>query len=245
MTRIGITGSRGFIGGHLTKALKDNKEIELSNCDLPECDLLNADSLKNFVRNKDIVIHAAAINRGSDTEVIAGTIVATYNLISAIEKSQRQPKLVFLSSIQAETETTYGLSKRLAEIMLEDFSMQTQTRVTIFRLTNVFGEACRPFYNSVVATFCHQVVNGQELIIHPESRNKKLNLAYVKDIVKLIVKEASIKRKKLFYFKRVSTKNEITVGQLAELIRSFRDNPKQKARTKFYKDLYKTYLSYK
>lgn len=240
--KIGITGSKGFIGSHIATAL-ENLGVELSFFDLPKNDLLKpGENLENFVKNKDAIIHAAAVNRGTDVEVIAGNVVAVYNLISAIEKLKKRSKLIFLSSIQAGTDTLYGKSKRLAEIMLEDFSNRTKTPVSVFRLTNVFGEGCRPFYNSVVATFCYQVVNGKELTVNSESRNKKINLIYVGDIAQIISKEALIRRKPLFYFKKIESKNEISVGDLAGLIRSFKNRPKLKS--KFHKDLYRTYLSY-
>jgi len=240
---IGITGSQGFIGKHLVEALKDKKNLKLSYCDLPDCNFLNPDSLKNFVKNKELIIHLAAVNRGSDTEVAAGTVVATYNLISAMEKCKSRAKLIFLSSIQAETETTYGLSKKLAEIMLEDFSRRTITPVTIFRTTNVFGKYCRSFYNSVVATFCYQVANSQKLTI--KNKNRKINFIYVEDLIKLIAKEIFIKRKKPFYFKRVVPNNQISISELAKLIKSFKNLKDKKIfKSKFYKHLYKTYLSY-
>ncbi|PIU98619.1 hypothetical protein COS61_00415 [Candidatus Wolfebacteria bacterium CG03_land_8_20_14_0_80_40_12] len=241
--KIGITGAKGFIGKHIIGALEGKKNVKLSYCDLPGCDVLKQGFLKNFVKNKDVIIHAAAINRGTDTEVIAGTVAAVYNLISAVEKLKNRPKIIYLSSVQAETETIYGLSKKLAEIMLKDFSGRMKAPVSIFRLANVFGEGCKPFYNSAVATFCYQVVNGEKLIVHPQSRNKKLNLVYVKEIADLITKEAFIKRKDKFYFKRIFSKNEIKVGELAKLIELFKFG-KPRLKSEFEKDLYKTYLSY-
>lgn len=242
MEKIGITGSQGFIGGHIALALK-NQGAKLSFFDLPKNDLLkHGKNLENFIKGKNVIIHAAAVNRGTDTEVIGGSVVAVYNLISAMKESKSRAKMIFLSSIQAETETLYGKSKRLAEVMLEDFSKRTKTPATIFRLTNVFGEGCRPFYNSVVATFCHQIANGKELTVNPESKNKKINLIYVGDVAEIIAREAFIRRKPLFCLKKIDSKNEISVADLAELIRSFKNKPK--LNNKFEKDLHKTYLSY-
>lgn len=241
--KIGITGSRGFIGKHLVEILKNEKNVKLFHCDLPGCDIFKSEPFKKFVKGKDAIIHAAAVNKGTDTEVIAGTVVAVYNLISVVEKLKNKPKIIYLSSIQAETETIYGFSKKLAEIMLKDFSERTKTQVSIFRLANVFGEGCKPFYNSAVATFCHQASKGERLIVHSQSRNKKLNLVYVKEVVDLITKEVFARRKEKFYFKRVFLKNEIKVGELAKLIESFKF-AKPRLKSRFEKDLYKTYLSY-
>jgi len=241
--KIGITGSGGFIGKHLIKILKDKENVQLYYFDLPKYDLLKPASLKEFVSDKDIIVHTAAINRGSDAEIISGSVIATYNLISAISKLKIKPKLIFSSSTQAETDTVYGLSKKLTEVMLESFSEDYKIPISIFRVTNVFGENCKPFYNSVVATFCHQIVNNKKLIIN--NKRRKISFIYVKDLVRIISKEIFTRRKKLFYFKRVNSNNIITVEKLANLISSFRNIKDSKGlKSKFNKDLYNTYLSY-
>src|SRR3989344_8341383 len=235
--KIGITGRRGFIGGHITAALK-NKGIKITFFDLPNNYLMKTGrNLENFVKNKDAIIHAAAINRGTDLEIIAGNVAATYNLISAMEKYNSKVKLIYLSSTQAELDTLYGKSKRLAEIMLEDFSKRNKIPVSIFRLINVFGEGCRPFYNSVVATFCYRAAKGKKLKVNGD---KKFKFLYVDDLIKIILKEIIIKRKNLFYFKAISSKNEIAISDLAKLILSFKEK-KLYLKSKFHKDLYKTY----
>ncbi len=244
--KIGITGSRGFIGRHIAAALS-RKGAKLSFFDRPQNDLLESVSaaLKKFVKNNDVIIHAAAVNRGNNTEIIAGSIAATYNLIAAMEKYKSRAKLIFLSSIQAETDTLYGQSKRLTEIILEDFSRKNNSAVSIFRLANVFGEGCRPFYNSVVATFCHQAAHGEKLTVHPQSKNKKINLIYVGDAARIIADEAHKERAQKFSFKRVDSKNIISIGDLAEAVESFRKSAPKNLKSKFYRDLYTTCLSYK
>jgi len=241
--KIGLTGSKGFIGQHLAKALKENKKVELLGCDLPKADLLRIASLAKFAAKQDVIIHAAAVNRGSNTAVIAGSVVVTYNLLSALKKSQSRAKIVYLSSIRAENDSPYGLSKRLTEVMLENYSREQKVPVVVLRLTNVFGEDCRPFYNSVVATFCHQVAHDKKLTV--KNGQRKVNFIYIEDAVKAVLKEVFQPRKQLFYLKKTTSGNEITVGDLAKLIKSF---PKIKnsggLKQKFHKNLYKTYLSH-
>lgn len=241
LMRVGITGSKGFIGSHLVGELSRRK-IKMSFFDKPVNNLLGPkeNSLKKFVLENDVIVHIAAINRGTDVEVVAGSVVATYNLIAAMEKYKSKAKIIFLSSIQAETDTLYGKSKRLAEIMLEDFSKRNKIPVTIFRLTNVFGEGGKPFYHSVVATFCHQIANNKGLTVN--SGRNKFRFLYVGDLVKIIIKELGTERKNYFYFKKISSNNEISVSNLAKVISGFKNKPKLK--TKFHRDLYKTYLSY-
>jgi UDP-2-acetamido-2,6-beta-L-arabino-hexul-4-ose reductase len=241
--RVGVTGSRGFIGRHLVEALSHEKHVSVFSFDLPPHNVLDSAAVKKFVVGKDVIIHAAAINRGSDTDVVAGSVVGTYNFVSALSTLKKKPKFIFLSSIQAETETLYGRSKRLAEIMLEDFAKQHRSSVSVFRLTNVFGEGCKPFYNSVVATFCHQVARGEKLTI--SDSKKILRLVYVADVAKIILKEVKTKRTTPFFLRKIDATQEITLGALAEKITSFgnsRTIPKLKS--KFDRDLYHTYQSY-
>ena len=243
--RVGITGGKGFIGSHLVKELRKKRGVNIEIFDYPERDLFDLSAVKKFVKGKDVVIHAAAVNRGRDTAVVAGTVVTTYNLIRAVEEGGKKTKIIFLSSIQAETETLYGKAKRMAEVMLEDFARSKRIPVAVFRITNVFGEGCRPFYNSAVATFCYQTAKGEALTVHEASKSKKLNLVYVGDVARTLAKEALLRRKELFVLRRLTSKNEITVGDLAEHIWSFRSskNP-AKLKSKFRRDLYKTYRSY-
>jgi UDP-2-acetamido-2,6-beta-L-arabino-hexul-4-ose reductase len=243
--RIGITGFNGFIAQHISSNLKKNEDIKVYGYGHPKEDLMDPKSISRFVADKDIIIHAAAVNRGSDMEVIEGSIIATRNLISAMVKSHKKiKKIIFLSSVQAETETLYGLSKKMAERMLEEFSREYKIPVTVLRLTNVFGEGCRPFYNSVVATFCYQTTRDKKLLINNSRR--KLNLIYIGNIVSLIMRETFNIKKKVFRLRRVVSNNNITIANLAVLIQSFKKlDSSDRLKSKFHKDLYNTFLSHK
>ena len=241
--KIGITGARGFIGSHIAKSLRVIKGVKVFSYDLPESNLLDVTALSRFVKGKDVIIHAGAVNRGTDTDVIAGTVVATYNLISVIGKLKHKPKIIFLSSVQAETETLYGISKKLAETMLADFAKTCDVQVSIFRVANVFGEGCRPFYNSVVATFCYQLARGESVEVNPSS--KRFNFVYVNDLVSEIVKNATSSKKTPFYFKRVISKNELTISELAASLKRIAASKGKGLKSKLEKDLYRTYLSHK
>jgi len=244
---IAITGDKGFVGSRLKKDL-EREGFCISVFNEKKYDFFNVDSLKKFVSNKDVIIHLAAVNRGTNKEIIAGNVCLTYNLLRAVKKFKSKAKIIYSSSIQAEIDSVYGLSKRLAEIILKDFSEELQIPVTIFRITNIFGERCRPFYNSAVATFCYQAVHNKKLSIQSGSGNKEIQLIYVEEVIKNIIKEIKTRRKNLFFLKYIASDNKITVEKLAQLINSFKKiNLKKKNQTfhsNFYKDLYNTYNWY-
>ncbi len=238
--KIGITGNQGFIGKHIFNDLENKKNVELFGFDLPKDDLLNPLSLEKFVKNKDIIIHTATVNRGDDADIIRSGVIGTHNLITAVKKSKRKIKIIFLSSIQAENNSTFGISKRFAETLLQDFSKKEKNPVTIFRVINVFGEGGKPYYNSVVATFCYQIKHNKPITISNDKR--KINFIYIKDLTKIITEEVFTKRKEPFFFKKTNTRNSVTIKELAKIIKSFKD--KKEVKSKFHKDLYKTFLSY-
>jgi len=240
---IGITGGKGFIGSHVALSFKEVPNANIFLFDRPRGNILNKKLVEKFIRGKDVIIHTAAINRGTDEEVVRGSVEGVLNLLSAISKLQKKPKIIFLSSIQAETDTLYGISKKLCESILEHASRTYKLPVSIFRLTNVFGEGSRPFYNTAVATFCYQVARGKKLKVN--KKGAPLMLVYVGDVVNAISEEVFKKRKELFFFKKIYTKNIITVPALAKLITSFKNSKDPKnLKSKFHKDLYKTYLSF-
>ncbi|MDO8557244.1 MAG: NAD-dependent epimerase/dehydratase family protein [Candidatus Jorgensenbacteria bacterium] len=243
--RVGITGAGGFLGGHISRALAAHGGASISKCDVSKgCNLIDPRAAERFVCDKDVIIHAAAVSRGSDADIIAGSVVATWNLLSAAAALKKKPKIIFFSSIHAASfDNTYGISKKLTEVMLEDFAKRLGVPVSIFRLTNVFGEGSKPFYTSVVATFCYQLSHGKKPTVSPLAR--KVTFIYVGDVVRLIAREVFTKRRGKFYFKHVASKNQITVPQLAALLQKLSSMKNEsELKSKFERDLYRTYKSY-
>ncbi len=240
---VGITGGNGFIAHHLAAALA-NKGVETSLLTREQHNLLTPHGyLDEFMSNNTAVVHTAAVNRGTDEEIIAGTVIPIYNLLQAAKVSKIRPKIIFLSSTQAETDTVYGKSKWLAEKMLEDCSRREGFKNSVFRIANVFGENGRPFYNSVIATFCHQAAKGEQFTVNPSKQT--FNFVYVGDVVKRIIQEVAAKREENFFFERVISKNEISVPDLAQTIQSFSNVQNiDELKSQFHKDLYRTYCSY-
>lgn len=123
------------------------------------------------------------INRHqSDEEFTIGNVGLTQKIINKLEELNKNTPILITSSIQAELNNAYGISKKQAEESLIQYSKKNSAKTYIFRLPNVFGKWCRPNYNSVVATFCNNIANNLEITINDE--NKELELLYVDDVVK-------------------------------------------------------------
>ena len=199
--RIGVTGSSGFLGSHLTNALYQLPGFDITTLKRNSSGKFpKVSRLKPFVENLDIIYHVAGVNRGTNDEIIKGNIQATFNLIEAIKKyGKSQPRIIFTSSSQvykkvmrfkksiteshkADPSTLFGVAKKTAEdlIRLSGFDH------AIIRIANVYGPGCRPEYNSVIATFCHKSANNEPINISGDGRQKR-DFIYVEDVVKAMI----------------------------------------------------------
>ncbi|HQD27347.1 MAG TPA: NAD-dependent epimerase/dehydratase family protein, partial [Methanoculleus thermophilus] len=161
LLKVGITGQSGFIGYHLTQYLRlHGDEIEVVPFDAAY--FRDPDQLEQFVRQCDVVVHLAAMNRGPDDELFATNVGLVQQLIEALERAGQTPHIIFSSSTQEERDNAYGRSKREGARLLAAWAERNNARCTSLVIPNVFGPFGRPFYNSVVATFCHQLTHDQE-----------------------------------------------------------------------------------
>lgn len=156
---LGITGGGGFLGWHLrarAHALGGFKVINAS----PEI-FSNGDTLRSFVESCDAIVHLAGLNRGDDHEIEKINVDLCQQLASAIEAHKRDALVIFANSTHFQRDTAYGRSKRRGA---EEFALVASNggfRFLDLVLPQIFGEYGQPFYNSVVATFCHQLAAGE------------------------------------------------------------------------------------
>ena len=159
--RIGITGQAGFIGTHLYNYLGLQENVER----IPFRDDFFAEEahLCEFVKKCDAIVHLAAVNRHHDSQTLHDTnIKLVRQLIAALETTDSHPYLLFSSSIQERRDNIYGRSKRVGREMLADWAKRCDAPFTGLVIPNVFGPFGAPFYNSFIATFSHQLINGLE-----------------------------------------------------------------------------------
>ncbi|MNM27088.1 NAD-dependent epimerase/dehydratase family protein [compost metagenome] len=237
-----VTGANGFVGRNLLVHLGERQDIEV----VPFTREHALESLTGKVRDVDFVFHLAGINRPQDPEEFkVGNADLTVELCRAIQASGRTIPVLYTSSSQAELDNAYGTSKRSAEQALADLQAQHGSAVHLFRLPNVFGKWARPNYNSAVATFCHNIVHGLDITINdPQAR---INLVYIDDVVQAFV-QVMDGVKSGTPFAQVEPQYSISVGELADLLRTFRDSREsmitEAVGTGLVRALYSTYLSY-
>ncbi|BDG03438.1 polysaccharide biosynthesis C-terminal domain-containing protein [Anaeromyxobacter oryzae] len=238
-----VTGAAGFLGKNLVAALRPRKDVEVLEADVATA----ADALEAALGVADVVFHLAGVNRPENVaEFATGNAGVTEAVCAALERKGRRPKIVLSSSIQAERDNPYGQSKRGAEEALEHFSARTGAECVVHRLKNLFGKWCRPNYNSVTATFCHNIAH--DLPIQISDPGAVVDLTYVDDVVAAFLSELDAPPRSGFRFAEPLVSHQVTLGELAETIRGFRAHRTTLRlpdfSSPFVRALYATYLSY-
>jgi len=181
-----ITGANGFIGKNLRVSLER----------IPDCALLPFDVtdppelLREYLSQADVIFHLAGVNRPRRVEEFEEVNTGlTEQICHYLETIGRKPLIVLASSTQADLDNPYGRSKKLAEEALADFAAKTGAPVRIFRLPGVFGKWSKPNYNTVVATFCHNIARDLPIAISDPAN--EVALVYVDDVIEAFLKEVT------------------------------------------------------
>lgn len=242
--KILVTGAKGFVGKNLVAELKNRGYEEIYEYDI------NTDPklLDEYTKKCEFVFHLAGVNRPEKEEdFMKGNFGFTSILLGKLKSYNNKCPILITSSIQAALDNPYGRSKKAGENLMFSYAEETGVKVLVYRFTNLFGKWCRPNYNSVVATFCYNIAN--ELPIQVNDENIELNLAYIDDVIEELINALNGKgtcEEDKFYYIPVTYK--ITLGEIVNLIKSFRESRKNlmlpNMKNEFSKKLYSTYLSY-
>jgi len=236
-----VTGSNGFIGKNLI--------IRLNELDIQVLTYTRESSTQNLeglIKDTDFVVHLAGENRPKDEKdfdtVNAGL---TMSICDALRSLGKNIPIILASSTQAEFDNAYGKSKLNAEASVKTLEADTGCPVYVYRLPGVFGKWCKPNYNSVVATFCHNI--SHNLPIQVNNPDFELSLVYIDDVVEEFVKiiqGAKDDKKEL----SVQPEYKIKLGGLSDQIKIFRESRdsliSERVGVGLIRKLYSTYVSY-
>jgi len=184
MLKIGITGQAGFVGTHLFNTLSLNKD-KYEPIEFRDEFFDSSAQLEDFVSKCDVIVHLAAMNRHNDPEVLFKTnIELTEKLIGALENTKKVNHVLFSSSIQEDRDNHYGRSKKVCRELMASWAENNDKNFSGLIIPNVFGPFGNPYYNSVVATFCHQLTHNETPQIDVDG---ELKLIYVGELVDRII----------------------------------------------------------
>ncbi|ADV68596.1 NAD-dependent epimerase/dehydratase family protein [Deinococcus maricopensis] len=239
MKRIGITGARGLLGTHLHAYLKGQPDTEVVAGGREVFG--TAETLQTFVRGCDAIIHLAGMNRGEDADIASTNVLLCEQLIAALTAERARPHLLFSSSTHIERDSAYGVSKRHATSVLRAWAERTGAPFTNLILPGVFGEGGKPFYNSVVSTFCFQVANGESPSVNADAVVEQIHAQEVARQLHHLILEGTTGDVRV-------TGEQLTVGDLLARLQQFHSlyaaHIIPDVRQDFDRDLFNTYRSY-
>ena len=217
MINIGITGQNGFIGTHLFNTLGLFPE-KYSLIEFKRNYFEDKVAIDSFVSQCDVIVHLAALNRHEIHSVIYDTNIGLVScLVDSLNRTQSTPHIIMSSSSQEDNDNLYGKSKKAGRSLLLDWAKEKNAIFTGMIIPNVFGPFGKPNYNSVVATFCHQLSNNEtpKIVVDGE-----LKLIYVNELVDCIIGSISKKANKVEY--KVKHTSEIKVSEILKLLQNFK-----------------------
>jgi len=236
-----ITGAQGFIGKNLIQELTkiESYKIYELNRNTPWSEI------EDEITNIDFIFHLAGeVRPKSDDDAFnSSNVLLTERLLLLLEKKKHFVPIIMASTIHVKLQSNqYGITKRKAEILIENFSQKHKINMINYRLPHVFGEGCKPNYNSVISTWIYNSINDKEIIVFDRTIN--MEYVYVQDIVKAFVR----------FVKNIENSNEIytypeityktTLGEVADYIDEFKKNTYHHNNDDFKSKLYSVYQDY-
>ncbi len=266
-----VTGAKGFVGKNLCAALgniRDGKDRTRPALAVDAVFAYDIDTdpalLEDYCAGADFVFNLAGVNRPKDaSEFVQGNFGFASVLLETLKKQHNTCPVMLASSIQATLvgryDSDYGRSKKAGEELFFSYAAETGAKVLVYRFPNLFGKWCRPNYNSAVATFCHNTAN--DLPITVNDRSTELELLYIDDLVCEMLDALENNEHHCTFdgirtamtetgkYCAVPTTHKVTLGEIADLLAQFRQQPEtllmpEIPADSFAKKLYSTYLSY-
>ncbi len=203
--------------------------------------------LDDYAKECEFVFHLAGVNRPkSEREYMEGNFGFTSELLDLLKKYDNKATILMTSSIQANLDNPYGKSKKVGEDLLFEYGKQTGVKTLTYRLPNLFGKWSKPNYNSVVATFCHNIARDMEIQVNDP--NTELILCYIDDVIFEFDKALNGNESRNGEFCYVPITYNIKLGELVDKLYAFRKNRENlvmpSLECEFDRALYGTYLSY-
>ena len=238
-----VTGAHGFVGSNLCMHLHYSGDYEVFKIGRKD----TRETLHKYLDQADFIFHLAGANRPEDDAEFEAVNVAFFNdILTYLTAKNKAVPIALSSSVQAEGRSLYGESKRKAEELLIEYAERMKVPSYIYRFPNLFGKWCRPHYNSVVATYAHNVSRKKDLVVNDPAH--AITLGYIDDVVKNLTSHLVKNRAQHgAVFCEMEPTFEIRLGRLAEIFKSFEHDRELSILPDFsdplLKRLYATYVA--
>ncbi len=205
---VAVTGAHGFIGSAIVRKLRENniRVIEISR--RAGVDILNFPQLLTALKDANYIINTAALDGNSDykhrnsVEILNTNIRITTSLLAAASQLHIYD-LTFLSSAVVYGQNNnqvfdekfnviengnqlldgYALSKRLSELLVQEFSSKYCGQVLIPRPTNIYGK--NDPHMRVIEALSNKISAGEKISILGDGTQLR-NFIYIEDFVSIL-----------------------------------------------------------
>ena len=257
MARILVTGGAGFIGSSLIGALLQSNENHhiiaydnLSsgksenisnwrskpNFNFIEADMLDVRSLEKEVNKCAIVFHLAANSNVAvgekNTKIdFEQNIMATYNVLEAMRKSQDCKRVIFASTsaIYGEAHiipisenysplrpiSLYGSSKLACESLISGYCNMFNMTGTIVRLANIAGSTSQ---QGVIYDFISKLLSDPKHLDILGNGEQNKSYLHISDCVKAMVTLFENTEKAIPEVFNVGSDDKVTVSDIADIL---------------------------
>ncbi len=197
MTKILVTGSRGFIGKQVVKRLKKS-EVMIDSIGSKRIDLKNIEEVMKL-NTSDVVIHLGGKTmKGLDwNEYFNNNVLGTLNILEYCIKKKIK-KIIFVSSYvygnpkyspineehPIDPHNAYTRSKYLAEQLCEFYAKNSDLNVIVLRPFNIFGKTLPNGF--LISNLLKSIETNEKITI--VNKDSKRDFLHINDFVDVILK---------------------------------------------------------
>lgn len=221
MIRVAITGSSGFFGSHLVTSLK-KKDFNVTIFDRKKNNLLNQASLKNFLKDQDVVVHLAGVHYGTVKDIIKVNIIGTKELLDGVSKYCPNAKFIFISSFRSFNENDlFGMTKWVGSELVQDYVNRSLIKkAVILRFSSIYGPGSKPFGNSAIATFAYLIKQGKEVNIDGDGKQVR-DFLFIEDAVNAVIKSIEFKLDKGVEIFDICSEKLVAINDVIRILTKF------------------------
>lgn len=237
-----ITGSEGFVAKNLIVSIN-----QIKNCRILRINRNSSEKkLQKYLKKSDIIFHLAGVNRSKKRITFNDNYNFTKKIVDELIKLRKKTPIIFSSTIQINKKNDYGTSKLKSEKKITELKNKNKNKICIYRLPNIFGKWSKANYNSVIATFCNDILNNKKSQVNEANI---VELVYIDDLIDDFLELISNKNWKSNQNKKIKLIYKVKVGKIYNNLRMFKFCDENQYipnfKNNFERKLYSVYTSFK